>query len=74
MKEDTLSSTPMAQGNSLYVIAGDIGEGQACGLDERMLSREDGCDIACKSKVSVGLGGGEKKRLGQLVQLQLVET
>lgn len=61
MKEDTLSSAPMAQSNSLYVIAGHIGEGQAYGLDERMLSREDGCDIACKCKISVGLGGGGKK-------------
>lgn len=61
MKEDTLSSRPMAQGRSLYVIIGHVGEEKADYLQERMLLREDGWGTSIACKVSVAWSWKEKK-------------
>lgn len=62
MKEDTLSSAPMDQGSSLYVIVGHVGEQKTHYIQETMLSREDGCGFACK--VCVAWSWEKKKRAG----------
>ena len=60
MKEDTLSSGPMAHGSSLYVIVEHVGEQKTPYIQETILSKEDGYGSACK--VCVAWSWEEKKR------------
>ena len=63
MKEDTLSSTPMAQRSSLYVIAERLGEERWDYIHERRLLRDDRRGKTwVQVQVSMGWEGGNKKK------------